>query len=283
MATGVAQHVVVTGADGQVGRALLARLRSAGIRRTVALTRRPCEVPAWMQGVGELHWPPAMSALAEAELIVHLAGAMRPRERDDYVTANVRTAEAVARAAAEGNAKRVLFLSQVGVHEAAHNRYLQSKAEAERILEASGKELVVFRCTPIYGGPEAPGPAVTPMLRRAGGAAWVLGNGRQLLAPVYLQDVVTALIAALQGGRCGTYELAGPEVMPLDAWVRVVNRSPALRIRHVPALLARLLGRVAPDLTGAMADLLLRDSTGDSTAACAAFGLRLTPLSAVWR
>ena len=212
----------------------------------------------------------------------HLAGTLRPARGDTYESANLETTRAVADAVRDSRVRRVLFLSYPGADESARNPYLRAKAQAERMLRETGKELVVFRCTHIIGPPEAPGPTARSMVAERGKAVPVLGNGRQTVAPLYLGDVVSALVAAATTGAAGTYELAGPQRMSLDELVRLLNREPQARIRHLPTGLARLLGRFAPSLRGPMVDVLLRDSVADPTRAVTEFGLGLTSLRTVW-
>jgi uncharacterized protein YbjT (DUF2867 family) len=120
------------------------------------------------------------------------------------------------------------------------------------------------------------------MIARPGAKALVLGDGQQMVAPIYRDDVVAALLAAARRGAAGTYELAGPERMSVDHLVRLLSRSARARITHVPAGLARLLGMLLPSLPGPLVDVMLRPSLGDPTAAVAEFGLTLTPLGSVW-
>lgn len=275
------RRVAVTGASGQVGRGLLAALDAAGIR-AVALTRRPAELPAERVVVDALDGHEASEVLAEAEAVVHLAGALRPGAGESYESANVATARAVADAVRSGAARRIVFLSYVGARVESPNRYLSSKGAAERILQNSGKALVAFRCTHILGTPDDPGPTATALTARPGRAALVLGTGRQAWDPICREDVVAALVSALRGGPPGIYDLAGPDRFSVDELVRLLSRDPAVRIRHLPAWLARGLGLVVPSLPGPLVDLLLRDSLGDSSRAIGAFGLQLTSPRAVW-
>lgn len=275
-----ATSVVVTGANGQVGRALLARLVGAPLH-TVALVQGAQYVHATRLLSGSLHAPPSAQALHEADVIVHLAGALRPQHPNTCRAANVYTTQAVAQALRHGRARRVLFLSYMGASEASRNEYLRTKAEAERRLAATGKEVVVFRCTHIIGPPEAPGPTAEALMAPPTGRVTVLGNGRQLVQPVFPGDVAAALAAAMEGGAPGTYDLAGPEWMSLDELVRLLNRDRDVRLRHVPGLLARALARVWPALPPALVDVMLRD-VGETEPATAAFSLRLTSLKDVW-
>jgi nucleoside-diphosphate-sugar epimerase len=272
---------VVTGANGQVGRALLGRLLGTPLQ-TVALVQGGQYVRAHRLLSGSLHAPPSAQALHEADVIVHLAGALRPDHPNTYRAANVHTTQAVTHAARHGRARRVIFVSAVGANASSSNEFLRTKAEAERLLASSGKEVVTFRCTPIVGPPECPGPFAMPLLARPSGRVTVFGRGRQLVQPLYLGDVAAALAQAVEGGAPGTYDLAGPEWMPLDDLVLLLNRGCDVRLRHVPALVARALAAVSPSLSPALVDLLLRDCVGETEAAITTFGLRLTPLGEIW-
>ena len=277
----VGAKIAVTGANGAVGRALLESLEATRMR-TVALTRTAHRLPATQEVVGPLDSPDALAALQESDYVVHLAGTLRPTGNNSYHAANVQTTETVARALRDSAAKRVLFLSYIGASADAKNAYLRTKAMAERLLAGTGKDLVVFRCTHIIGPPEAPGPTALELIAE-GRPPTVLGSGRQVVAPLYVGDVVAALEAAIAGGPPGVYDLAGPEGMSLDDLVRLLNRNPRIRIRHIPAPVARMLGRFLPSLPGPLVEVMVRDSLGDPSRAIAAFGLKLTSLREVWR
>jgi nucleoside-diphosphate-sugar epimerase len=273
--------VVVTGASGQVGRAFFARLLGAPLH-TVALVQGAHYVHASRLLSGSLHSPPSAQALHEAEVIVHLAGALRPQHPNHYRAANVHTTQAVAQALRHGRARRVLFLSYVGAREDSRNEYLRTKAEAERLLATTGKEVVVFRCTHIIGPPEAPGPTAQALIAPPTGRVTVLGRGSQRVQPVFVGDVAAALAAAVEGGAPGTYDLAGPERMSLDELATLLNRGRDVHLRHLASPLARALAQVWPKWPPALVDLMLRNSLGETEPTMAAFSLRLTSLRDVW-
>jgi NADH dehydrogenase len=223
----------------------------------------------------------AQEALEDADLIVHLAGALRPGD-GSYWDANVEPAAAVARAVKRGAARRILYLSYVGASVRDRNEYLRTKAEAERVLAATGRELVVLRATHIVGSPDDPGPMAEALRARGDGVVLVPGDGTQRLAPVFVDDVVSALMAGLaDSAEAGTIDLAGPDEMTLEELALLVNRGQA-RIRHVPERLARLAALFLPSLPYAAVDLLLRPCLGDASGATRAFGIVPRSLRAVW-
>ena len=49
---------------------------------------------------------------------------------------------------------------------------------------------------------------------------------------VYRGDVVNAIIAALEKGKPGIYELSGAEEMTINQFIRLVNQNPQVKINH---------------------------------------------------
>lgn len=271
--------VVVTGASGQVGRALLSALQ--GKTKTIALVRKHVDLPAsevvsdWMQSAS------ARQAISRAGSIVHLAGNLRPAH-GDYEAANEATTKMLCSALPQGTAARIVFLSFVGASETASNAYLSTKARAERALHDAAAHVAVFRCTHVIGSPAHPGPTALSLLRGAAAKATVLGSGRQMVAPVFLGDVVAAIIAALERPVDGTFDLPGPESMPVDDLVRLVNRDASVPIRHIPAPIARFLPLVVRDLPSALVDVMLANCLGEAAQVQREFALVPTSLRRVW-
>nr|MDQ3726254.1 NAD-dependent epimerase/dehydratase family protein [Actinomycetota bacterium] len=170
--------VAVTGASGQVGALLRQRLG---------------ETPARVLPLGRGEdW---RAGIAEADVVVHLAGTLQPKRGESYEAANVETARTVAEAAAAGGASRIVFLSYVGADARSENAYLRAKAAAEDLLVASGVPTTIFRCLHVFGPPDRPGPTVDAFLAKRG-AVTVPGSGRQRIQPLYVGDVVSAVLHA---------------------------------------------------------------------------------------
>jgi nucleoside-diphosphate-sugar epimerase len=274
-------RLAITGADGSVGRALLDRLRSSSFQ-TVALSRSDAMRPANELVVGALDQRQSQAAIGRSDVVVHLAGAIRPQGSNSYEAANVATAKAVARAVSEGRTGRVVMLSYVGADLHSRNEYLRTKAIAESVLRSTGRTVVVFRCTWIVGSPDAPGPSAAAFIVPPGKTARVIGSGRQVVAPVYLADVVEAVLSTLTTESSGVYELAGPDRMTLDAMVRLLNRDPQVPITHLPLGVARLLSTFVPALPRGLVETLASDSVGDSIDATQTFGLHFHSLRDIW-
>jgi NADH dehydrogenase len=260
--------IVVSGANGQVGLSILAALASSPVSLT-ALVRGNQTLPGcttignWMES-GQ-----ALAAIRQAEAIIHLAGTLNPPDHD-YVKANITPTERLVSALGGANVRRIVFLSYVGASERSQNLYLQTKAQAERLLQETRIPLTVFRCTHIMGTPNAPGPTASTMLLDGKKSVLVLGNGKQRVAPVFIGDVVAAILAALASEESGVFDLQGPDEMTLDNLVRLLNRSERVPIIHIPRPVARMLRFVGPKFPSALIDVIYD---------CRVIGLQLRGLS----
>src|SRR5215510_2652077 len=272
--------LVITGATGQVGRATIEALVRRGIRPT-ALVRGSEQLEGCTTISDWLTSDLATAAIENAAVIIHLAGGLNPPDHD-YEQANILPTQRVAQAVRPARTACIIFLSYVGASELSANRYLATKARAERLLRETGVPVTVFRCTHIIGPPGRPGPTAVNLLANRKKSVTVLGNGRQRLVPVYVGDVVAAIEAAISPVQPGTFDLQGPEEMSLDDLVRRLNGPAKVSITHVPAVVARLLRFVGPKLPGPLIDVMLNDCRSEHPTAHSAFGLSLTSLDSLW-
>lgn len=168
--------VVVTGASGFVGRALVRHLLLAG-RAVVAVARHAGDPPTGVREVRVASYEDVHAldaACAGAASVVHLAALAHRTGDPAEFAASVRAAEAVAQAAVRARAPRLVLVSSIGVNgnrtsgrpfteESAPQPtepYAVSKLQAERAVAAAvagtGTALVTVR-PPLVYGPRAPG------------------------------------------------------------------------------------------------------------------------------
>lgn len=268
--------VLVTGADGFIGRALCAHLAGLGaeyvaaVRAGVAHDNRPGARLA----LGDFAAAEWQDALIGVDAIVHLAGCAHvPPSRAEvatpYIVANVHVSRRIAEAAARANVRRILFASSVKVYgeasqpgrpfragdpDAPQGAYALSKNEAERVLReicgAHGVELVILRL-PLTYGPGVKGNFLTLLDTIAAGRRLPLARIANRRSLLYVGNAVSAIETALAA------PLASEDALPI-ADSEVVSTSElatklahALRVNprlfHVPATFLRgtaaLIGR----------------------------------------
>src|SRR5262245_45337647 len=267
MGTLLSGPVAVTGASGHVG----------GV-----FSRRLAELPNEVRALGRRD--NLFNAVRDADAVVHLAGTLQPLKGNTYEQANVETVRRTVEALAGSSVKRIAFLSYVGADPASPNDYLRTKGEAESFVAGSGREAVVIRSTFIYGPPDDPGPSTAPFIAQGRKAVSVLGSGAQRYAPVFVGDVANVLVeAALDPSTpTGTFAFAGPDVLTVDEFVRVLNAR-TVKERHLRGLPARVLGHVLPTLTPALVEVMAADSLPDTILAADAFSLDLHSIRDVYQ
>ncbi len=302
--------IVVTGANGQLGRALLADLAGEGHASARALVRssRAAETieglglrPAPAVRVVDYTSPQAMeAALSGARFVVHLVGIIKETRDTRYVDAHENTCHALALAAARAGVERIVYLSILGSSPDSSNACLASKGRAEAMLLEGRVATTVLRVPMVIG----PDDHASAALRRQARARSVrlVARGRTLQQPIDARDVRRAILAALGTalaagsptqarraagpGRDLVLDAGGPECLSHRNLVLRAARhwSHTPRIRSIPLGVARagigLLEALLPNppITRAMFDVLQHDDRVDPRAFCEQLGIELTPL-----
>ncbi len=242
--------ILLTGATGTVGSALLRRLTANGrpVRALVRDGQGLGDQRVRVQiALGDLADPPSFrNALRGVDTVVHLAASIR-----DQPTASIEELNAVAtlrlvRAAERAGVQRFVFFSALNAHHYSRTRFFRAKALAEEAVEASSLQSTVFRPSIIY----TPGDPWLTLLDRLSRlpAVPVSGSGKALFQPIWAEDVADAVVASLSNGAPSIFELAGPEVLSYDDIVRTALRSVHRRRRlvHVPLPIVRSSLKTAP-------------------------------------
>ena len=210
--------LLLTGATGVVGRALLRRLTVAGepVRCLVRDPRRLGADRVRVQiALGDLADPPSFrNAMRGVRTVVHLAGAIRDQPLGSIEELNGIATWRMVQAAERAGVEHFVFKSALGAVSHDRTRYLRAKALAERAVLASDVRHTVFAPSLYY----APGDPFLTLLERMAMVLPVVplsGRGHALYQPIWAEDVAEAIAAALDGAGNGRerYELAGPQTL----------------------------------------------------------------------
>ncbi|MDE0224857.1 MAG: NAD(P)H-binding protein [Gammaproteobacteria bacterium] len=284
------ERVLITGANGHLGRRLISRLR--GDCEVVAAVRSE-RAAGMLEGSGARvcivdygDSDALANAAAGCEAAVHLAGIIRETAANRYVDAHEGTARALGLA---GGIRRIVYLSVVGAAPDSPNACLASKAAAESLLLSGQAVASVLRVPMVLGEGDY---ASLALGRRASGPLGFTFRAASFEQPVYAGDVVDAIAALLERADAPEFvELAGPERITRRELTRRAGRVLGRRtlLVSLPIAAGRVLAAVFealsrnPPVTRAMLGVLDHDDDVDVAPACRNLGLELTGLDETLR
>ena len=273
-------RILITGATGFVGRAVIGKLRDAG--HSLSGTTRQADLPQGPDGV-PLHRVPDFSQVVDwghfvagADVVVHLAARTHMTREDGvaaidlYRATNRDGSRSLAEAAAAAGVKRFIFMSSVkAVGEetfgiplnerdppAPEDAYGISKWEAEQALAEvaarTGLELVVLR-PPLVYGPDVRGNLGTLLKACARGWPLPLGgidNRRSLISVANLASAVAACAFDPRAAGQTFFVSDGEDISTAELvrrLARAMGRDARLPTMPSPLLsLAKRLPRIGP-------------------------------------
>jgi len=185
-------RVLVTGANGFIGKNLQMHLRERGGVEIVPYTREHCEadLPGLLEGV---------------DWIFHLAGINRPQDPSEFVTGNANLTQALCNAVKETGCKiPVVYTSSIQVER--DNDYGTSKRAAEEALlelnRSSECPVYIYRLPNVFGKwakPNYKSAVATCCHNIARDIAVKMNDPNAVIKLVYIDDVVSNFVALLNG------------------------------------------------------------------------------------
>ncbi len=261
----VTRAVCVLGGTGFVGTRLCSRLTTAGYQVTVptrdpARTRSLSVLPGLRLLGADIHDPVQLAALlAGQHAVINLVGILNEPGRDGsgFRRAHADLAAKLVQACRQQRVGRLIQMSSLGADaDRGPSHYLRSKGMAERrVREESGPDIAwtILRPSVIFGRGDSFTLRFAGLLEMVPGALPLACAGARL-APVWIDDVVAALMRALQHPATAgeTYPLCGPEDLTLAQIVRRVRDELGLRraVVGLPDAVARLQAALMDFLPG---------------------------------
>ena len=255
--------ILVTGATGMVGRLLTRELAAAGwpVRVLVQARRRrrppQADWPEQVQVVvGDLSDESSLhQAMQGAHTVFHLVSAQWWGTRRDLERVDAQGTRNVVTAARSARIGRLYYLSQLGAEPSSAYALLRVKGQVETLVRNSGVAYTIMRCGLVFG-PEDRFVNGVAMLLRANPVFFLQpGDGASLLHPLYVGDLVKALLNSLKSIDLvdTTIEIGGAEYMTYNEMIRTVMRVsgaqrlivslPPYALRNLNHIVVRLFRR----------------------------------------
>jgi NADH dehydrogenase len=252
--------ILLTGATGVVGSALLPRLLEDGepVRCLVRDPRRlgPNRVRVQIT-LGDLANPVALrQAVRGVRSVVHLAAAIRDQRTGTIEELNGLATARLLRYAQAAGVERFVYFGALGATPSSRTRFFRAKALAERAVAQAPIDTTVLSPSIVYDRADP----FMALLRRLSllPVMPISGSGRAPYQPMWAADAAACALSALRHGSPNgdrRLELAGPEVLSYDDIVRLAldawgRPRPLL---HVPLWAVRMGLRVVERLAGSAA------------------------------
>lgn len=266
--------ILVTGATGAIGSALVAALRGAGWQ-VVAAARR-----ADAQGLRvDFAAPPPRAwwavRLVGFDAVVNAAGILREAGANRFESVHTRGPIELFHGCVAAGVGQVVQISALGADAGAATPFHLSKKAADDALRALPIASAIVQPSLVYG----PGVASARLFDRLALLPWVLlpAGGASLVQPVALEDVVEGVLALVRARPAGTRTIAfvGPQPLSVRRYLEVLRArlglAPRQRVLNLPAGLALAGARLIEALPGSpfTADaiaMLLRGNTASAGA-----------------
>jgi len=290
--------VLVTGAGGFVGFAMVQELRARG-KEVTALVRNARDAQA-VAGVG------ARPVIGDVFHDASLEQAFSPRPQAVVqligLKSHVNATERVLANAARFGVRRYMHLSALGAEPDARARYHKKKWQAEEHIRAAPVDWTIFQPSVIFGE-QCDFIKILEILVRIPAVTPMLGSGQCRIQPIHVRDVARVVSDALVDPEAigKAYHLGGPDALSMDEVLTLLERRAGKKKlrQHLPLnsgriiiaaqhslllgwLLRRMYGDITPErwLNADHLELLLEDNICRSSKVFKANGIAMTTLAA---
>jgi NADH dehydrogenase len=281
--------VVVTGANGFVGRHVVSRLAQAGYPLRALVRDSSGYSPPPEVTIAEADMVRAETltgALEGAGTVIHCA-ALTANLKEPYPGAyqnvNGLGTENLAVAAKAAGVRRLVVVSGLGTQPAAAGTYMATRWALEEAVRKSGIPHVILQPS-VQFGDGAEFVAALARLIRTSPVVPALGGGRTRFQPIWIDDVVTCVERSITDDALlnRAHAIGGSEYLTFKEILQAIAEVMGKRrmILPLPLPLARLQARLLsavmshPPLTSATLELFAFDNATDLDAVERTFGFR---------
>ena len=211
-------RILLTGGSGFIGRHVL-RALEAEKHEIVLTTRRSGVDFSKMQSADD--W---MALLDGVDVVINCVGIIVETSTQTFADIHVHAPSALFHACVRAGVKRVIQISALGADEQAFTPYQLSKRAADEVLRHLPVEWFVIRPSLVYGE----GGASAALFERLANLPLIplLGQGRQQIQPVHVDDLVETVMRCLLATPAHrTLDVVGAYPVSFVEWLQTIRRA----------------------------------------------------------
>jgi len=285
--------ILITGATGYIGRHLVSRLVDQGERPRclVRNTSRAASIlPADKVELveGDTTQPASLEAAVQGvDTIVHAAFITADQKQsagNSYEKTNVQGTSNLIKAAKNAGVTRIIEIGGLGTRPDKPGSYMQGRYLAEKMLKDSGLDWTIIQPSVLFGK-NAPFIKGLSGLISSAPVVPLIGGGKVLFQPIYVEDVVTVIVKTLEDparttGK--TFTIGGPAyysfTQVIDELLRAMHKkrikapAPTVLVGIGAAVMEAVLPK--PPLTRAAMTLFSFNNTTDLNSVERDFGFK---------
>lgn len=238
--------ILVTGATGFLGRHLIKKLEEKKISYKALVRNKEISHKNYIYG-NLLDKESLEKATHLVDIIIHLA-AVIDEENKNLFRVNLTGTKNLIELAEKEKIKQFIFISSSLVSfENLENDYIKSKKQAEEILKNSNLNWTILRPTLIYGSGDKKNLSMILNFIRKSPVVPIF-SGSLYLQPVFVNDVVQAILASLNNKRAykKIYNIGGPSLLTLakieEQIIKKINK-PKFKL-YVPFFMIEILLKI---------------------------------------
>jgi len=273
--------VLLTGANGFIGRYLLARLIGAGHdvipavrspRQTDALLGRPVSLRVdFNRDTTPEAWLPRLKGI---DAVINCAGILQGRPGQSIEAIHTAAPIALFTACEQAGVQRVIQISAISA--GADTAYALTKQKADSFLQTTNLNWVVLRPSLVYAAGAYGGTALFRALAALPFAVPLIGEGGQPFQPIHMDNVTGTILRLLDDPAIGrvVIEPVGPDVLSLKQILLDLRRwlgFGAARTISIPLPLIRIAARLGDVFGGTINTTALRQLEFGNTGSLEAF------------
>lgn len=171
------------------------------------------------------------SAMQGVKVVYHLSGFEDSASQNDLSDVDVDGLKTITQAAVLSGVERFFYLSSIGADRASGFYFLKAKGIAEAVIRESGLNATIIRTSQVFGDGDYFFTALAQLVRKFRLITPLPADPKTILQPLWINDLVTALVWALEMHHDETLEIGGPEQLELIEIMEIIAKKQSISLK----------------------------------------------------